>query len=153
AVGESKVTQPETAETPGDFLQPEPENTVSVKPTIAVLPFENLSGNPEQQYFSDGIAEDIITDLSKVSKLFVIARNSSFTYRGKTVRVQEVSQELGVRYVLQGSVRKAGNRVRIAAQLIDGTTDGHLWAERYDRDLTDIFAVQDEITRKIVAAL
>ena len=123
------------------------------KPSIAVLPFDNLSGDPEQQYFSDGIAEDVITDLSKVSGLFVIARNSSFTYRGKAVKVQEVSRELGVRYVLEGSVRKAGNRVRIAAQLIDGTTGGHLWAERYDRDLTDIFAVQDEVTREIVSAL
>ena len=152
-VGESKATRPETTEPPGDFLRPEPGGAVSAKPTIAVLPFENLCGDPEQQYFSDGIAEDIITDLSKVSGLFVIARNSSFTYRGKAVRVQEVSQELGVRYVLEGSVRKAGNRVRIAAQLIDGTTGGHLWAERYDRDLTDIFAVQDEVTREIVAAL
>ena len=123
------------------------------KPSIAVLPFDNLSGDPEQQYFSDGIAEDIITDLSKVSGLFVIARNSSFTYRGKAVGVQEVTRELAVRYVLEGSVRKAGNRMRIAAQLIDGTTGGHLWAERYDRDLTDIFAVQDEVTREIVTAL
>jgi adenylate cyclase len=124
-----------------------------VKPSIAVLPFDNLSGDPEQQYFSDGIAEDIITDLSKVSGLFVIARNSSFTYRGRAVKVQEASRELGVRYVLEGSVRRAGNRVRIAAQLIDGTTGGHLWAERYDRDLTDIFAVQDEVTREIVSVL
>jgi adenylate cyclase len=123
------------------------------KPSIAVLPFENLGGDPEQQYFSDGIAEDIITDLSKVSGLFVIARNSAFTYRGRAVKVQEVSRELGVRYVLEGSIRKAGNKVRIAAQLIDGATGGHLWAERYDRDLTDIFAVQDEVTREIVSAL
>jgi adenylate cyclase len=123
------------------------------KPSIVVLPFDNLSGDPEQQYFSDGIAEDIITDLSKISGLFVIARNSAFTYRGRAVKVPEVSRELGVRYVLEGSVRKAGNRVRIAAQLIDGTTGGHLWAERYDRDLADIFAVQDEVTREIVSAL
>jgi adenylate cyclase len=123
------------------------------KPSIAVLPFDNLSGDPEQQYFSDGIAEDIITDLSKLSGLFVIARNSAFTYRGRAVNVHEVSRALGVRYVLEGSVRKAGNRVRIAAQLIDGTTGGHLWAERYDRNLTDIFAVQDEVTREIVSAL
>ena len=123
------------------------------KPSIAVLPFDNLSGDPEQQYFSDGIAEDIITDLSKVSGLFVIARNSAFTYRGRAVNVQEVSRALGVRYVLEGSVRKAGNRVRIVTQLIDGATAGHLWAERYDRDLTDIFAVQDEVTREIVSAL
>jgi adenylate cyclase len=123
------------------------------KPSIAVLPFDNLSGDVEQQYFSDGIAEDIITDLSKASGLFVIARNSAFIYRGRAVNVQEVSRALGVRYVLEGSVRKAGTRVRIAAQLIDGATGGHLWAERYDRDLTDIFAVQDEVTREIVSAL
>jgi adenylate cyclase len=123
------------------------------KPSIAVLPFDNMSGDPEQQYFSDGITDDIIADLSKVSGLFVIARNSSFTYRGKAVRVQDVSRELGVRYVLEGSVRKAGNKVRIVAQLIDGTTGGHLWSERYDRELTDIFAVQDEVTREIVSTL
>ncbi len=136
------------ASAPGHITLPLPD-----KPSIAVLPFDNLSGDPEQQYFSDGITEDIITDLSKVSGLFVIARNSAFTYRGRAVNVQEVSRALGVRYVLEGSVRKAGNRVRIAAQLVDGTTGGHLWAERYDRDLTDIFAVQDEVTREIVAAL
>ena len=130
-----------------------PSLALPEKPSIAVLPFQNMSGDPEQQYFSDGISEDIITDLSKLSGLFVIARNSSFTYRGKAVKVQDVSRELGVRYVLEGSVRKAGSRVRIVAQLIDGTTGGHLWAERYDRDLTDIFAVQDEVTREIVTAL
>jgi adenylate cyclase len=123
------------------------------RPSIVVLPFANLSGDPEQVYFSDGITEDIITDLSKISGLFVIARNSAFTYKGKAVRVQDVTRQLGVRYVLEGSVRKAGNRVRITAQLIDGSTSGHLWAERYDRDLTDIFAIQDEVTREIVAAL
>jgi adenylate cyclase len=127
--------------------------SLPARPSIAVLPFDNMSGDPEQQYFSDGITEDIIADLSKLSGLFVIARNSSFTYRGKAVRVQEASRELGVRYVLEGSVRKAGNRVRIVAQLIDGQTAGHLWSERYDRDLTDIFAVQDEVTREIVATL
>ncbi len=123
------------------------------KPSIAVLPFNNMSGDPEQEYFADGISEDIITDLSKVSALFVIARNSTFIYKGRAVQVQEVSRELGVRYVVEGSVRKAGNRVRITAQLIDGMSGGHLWADRYDRDLTDIFALQDEITKKIVAAL
>ncbi|HEV8391895.1 MAG TPA: adenylate/guanylate cyclase domain-containing protein [Dongiaceae bacterium] len=121
--------------------------------SIVVLPFDNLSGDLEQQYFSDGIAEDIIADLSKVSGLFVIARNSAFTYRGKAAKVQDIGRELGVRFVLQGSVRKAGNRVRIAVQLIDGTTGGHLWAERYDRDLHDIFSVQDEVTREIVSTL
>ena len=123
------------------------------KPSIAVLPFENMSGDPEQAYFADGISEDIITDLSKVSGLFVIARNSSFTYKGRAVNIPDVARDLGVKYVLEGSVRKGGNRVRITAQLIDGREGGHLWAERYDRDLEDIFAVQDEITRTIVEAL
>lgn len=121
--------------------------------SIAVLPFANMSGDPEQEYFSDGITEDIITDLSKVSALFVIARNSSFTYKGRAVKVPEVCRELGVAHVLEGSVRKAGNRVRVTAQLIDGTTGGHIWAERYDRDLADVFAVQDELTHEIVGAL
>jgi adenylate cyclase len=123
------------------------------KPSIAVLPFANMSGDVEQEYFADGISEDIITALSKLSQLFVIARNSSFTFKGKNVHVREVSKDLGVRYVLEGSVRKSGNRVRITSQLIDATTGGHLWAERFDRDLTDIFAVQDDVTRQIVAAL
>ncbi len=123
------------------------------KPSIAVLPFENMSNDPEQEYFSDGITEDIITDLSKVSGLFVVARNSTFTFKGKPVKVQQVAEELGVRYVLEGSVRKVEDQVRITAQLVDATTGGHLWAERYDRDLNDIFALQDEITKNIVAAL
>lgn len=123
------------------------------KPSIAVLPFANMSNDPEQEYFSDGITEDIITDLSKVSGLFVIARNSTFTYKGKAVNIRDVCRELGVRYALEGSVRKAGNRVRITAQLIDGSSGGHLWAERYDRELTDIFEVQDDVTQQIVAAL
>lgn len=126
---------------------------LSGKPSIAVLPFDNLSGDPDQEYFSDGLTEDLITDLSKVSGLLVIARNSVFTYKGKAVKIQNVGKELGVRYVLEGSVRKAGDRVRITAQLVDATTQGHLWAERYDRDLKDIFALQDEVTRKIVRAL
>jgi adenylate cyclase len=123
------------------------------KPSIAVLPFDNMSGDPEQGYFSDGITEDIITDLSKVSGLFVIARNSSYTYKGKAVKVEDVGRELGVKYVLEGSVRKANDRVRITAPLVDASTGGHLWAERYDRDLKDIFALQDEVTKKIVSAL
>ena len=123
------------------------------KPSIAVLPFMNMSGDPEQEYFSDGMTEDLITDLSKISGLFVIARNSAFTYKGKAVKVEEVGRALSVRYVLEGSVRKVGNRVRITAQLIDAITEGHLWAERYDRDLEDIFALQDEVTQKIVTAL
>jgi adenylate cyclase len=123
------------------------------KPSIAVLPFDNMSGDAEQGYFADGITEDIITDLSKVSGLFVIARNSSFAYKGKSPDVRQVSRELGVRYVLEGSVRRAASRVRINAQMIDGTNGGHVWAERYDRDLSDIFEVQDEVTRTIVGAL
>ncbi|MBA2242487.1 MAG: tetratricopeptide repeat protein [Chthoniobacterales bacterium] len=123
------------------------------KPSIAVLPFNNMSGDPEQEYFSDGITEDIITDLSNVSGLFVVARNTAFTYKGKPVKVQRVAQELGVRFVLEGSVRKAGSRVRVTGQLIHGKDGGHVWAARFDRDLTDIFAIQDEITRAIVEQL
>ena len=123
------------------------------KPSLAVLPFTNLSSDPEQEYFSDGITEDLITDLSRLSGLFVIARHSTFTYKEKAVKVQEVSRELGVRYVLEGSVRKVGERVRITAQLIDAPTGHHLWAERYDRPLKDIFALQDEIVQKIVTTL
>jgi len=123
------------------------------KPSIAVLPFTNMSGDPEQEYFSDGISEDVITDLSKIAGLMVISRNSSFTYKGRPVDTRAVGRDLGVRSVLEGSVRRAGNRVRITAQLIDAATGGHLWAERYDRDLTDLFAVQDDVTRRIVEAL
>ena len=123
------------------------------KPSIAVLPFTNMSGDSKEDYFSDGITEEIITALSKVPYLFVIARNSTFTYKGKPVKVKQVSEELGVRYVLEGSVRKEGGKVRITAQLIDAITGHHLWAERYDRDLKDIFGLQDEITMKIITAL
>jgi TolB-like protein/Flp pilus assembly protein TadD len=123
------------------------------KPSIAVLPFANMSGDPEQEYFSDGITEDIITELSRFPSLFVIARNSSFSYKGKSVDVRQIARELGVRYVLEGSIRRAGNRVRITAQLIDSDTGNHLWAERYDRDLEDIFDLQDEITRNVVGAI
>ncbi|MBI3247407.1 MAG: tetratricopeptide repeat protein [Deltaproteobacteria bacterium] len=123
------------------------------KPSIAVLPFTNMSGDPEQEYFSDGMTEDLITALSKLSGLFVIARHSAFVYKGRAVKVTEVSQELGVRYVLEGSVRKADSQVRINAQLVDATTGHHLWAESYDRELKDIFALQDEIREKIVFAL
>ncbi len=123
------------------------------KPSIVVLPFDNMSGDKEQEYFADGITEDIITDISKVSGMFVIARNSAFTYKGKAVNLTQVGRDLGVKHVLEGSVRKAGNRVRITAQLIDAASGGHLWAERYDRNLDDIFAVQDEVTREIVKAL
>ena len=123
------------------------------KPSLIVLPFVNLSNDPEQEYFSDGITEDIISDLSKISSLFVISRHSAFTYKGKATKVQDLSREMGVRYILEGSIRKAEERVRITVQLIDATTDRHLWAERYDRSLTDIFALQDEIVQKIVTTL
>ena len=123
------------------------------RPAIAVLPFTNMSGEAEQDYFSDGISEDIITALSKLRWFFVIARNSSFIYKGRTVHLRQVADELGVRYVVEGSVRKEGDRVRITAQLNDVATGSHLWAERYDRELADVFAVQDEITEAIVAAI
>ena len=123
------------------------------KPSIAVLPFDNLSGDPNQEYLSDGISENIISALSNISKMFVIARNSTFTYKGKPVKVQKVSRELGVRYVLEGSVQKAGDQLRVTAQLVDATTGNHLWSERYDRELKDIFALQDDITKKIITAL
>jgi adenylate cyclase len=133
-----------------------PENPplpIPDRPSIAVLPFDNLSGDPEQEYFSDGITEDIITALSKTPKMLVIARNSTFTYKGKPVNVQQVGNELGVRYVLEGSVRKVGERVRITAQLVDAKSGHHLWAEKFDRDLKDIFALQDEITKEIIISL
>ncbi|NQV54469.1 MAG: hypothetical protein HQ503_01300, partial [Rhodospirillales bacterium] len=123
------------------------------KPSIAVLPFDNLSDDAAQEYFSDGITEDIITDLSKVSSLIVIARNSSFTYKGKATDVRSVAADLNVSYLLEGSVRKAGEKVRITAQLVDGKSGAHIWADRYDRNMTDIFAVQDEVAQKIIEAL
>lgn len=122
-------------------------------PSIAVLPFDNLSGDPQQGYFADGISEDLTTDLSRLSGLFVVSRNSSFAYRGRSVDVRTVAEELGVRYVLEGSVRRAGERIRINAQLVDGVNGGHIWAERFDGGLADVFALQDEVNRKIVAAL
>src|SRR5215475_3531262 len=123
------------------------------KPSVAVLPFQNLSGDPEQEYFADGMVEDIITGLSRIKWLFVIARNSTFTYKGRPVDVKQVGRALGVRYVLEGSVRKAADRVRITGQLIDAATGAHVWAERYDRRLEDIFALQDEITLSVVGAI
>jgi adenylate cyclase len=133
--------------------EPSAQPPVPDKPSIAVLAFNNMSGDAEQEYFSDGISEDIITDLSRLSELHVIARNSSFAYKKAAVSVPDMAKALGVRYVLEGSVRKAANRVRVTAQLIDSSTGGHVWANRFDRDLTDIFAVQDELTQEIVAAL
>ena len=123
------------------------------RPSIAVLPFANMSGDPEQEYFADGISEDIITELSRFHSLFVIARNSSFTYRGQAIDVRKVAKELDVRYVLEGSVRRAGKTIRVTSQLIDATNGHHVWAERYDRDLVDLFAVQDEITSSIIGSI
>ena len=137
---------PEPAEEPPALPLPD-------KPSIAVLPFTNMSGDPEQEYFSDGLTDTLITDLSKLSELFVIARHSVFTYKGQAINPSQVSRELGVRYVMEGSVQRAKNRVRINAQLIDATTGGHVWAERYDRELQGIFTLQDEITGKILLAL
>jgi TolB-like protein len=134
-------------------LTPGPSVTLPGKPSIAVLPFQNLSGDPQQEYFADGMVEDIITGLSRIKWLLVIARNSSFTYKGQAVDIKRVGRELGVRYVLEGSVRKAGKRVRISSQLIEAETGGHLWAEHYDRQLEDIFAVQDDITLSVVGAM
>src|SRR5262249_47176787 len=123
------------------------------KPSIAVLPFQNLSGDPEQEYFADGMVEDIITALSRFRELFVIARNSTFTYKGKAVDIRQVGRELGVRYVLEGSVRKVGNRVRITGQLIDASSGAHVWADRFDGDLQDIFNLQDQITARVANAI
>ena len=150
APAQAKPAAPSETLAPGtpSALLPVPD-----KPSIAVLAFNNMSGDPEQEYFSDGISEDIITDLSRLSELHVIARNSSFVYKNAAASVPDIAKALGVRYVLEGSVRKAGNRVRVTAQLIDASNGGHIWASRFDRDLTDIFAVQDELTQEIVSAL
>src|SRR5262249_3967019 len=126
---------------------------VTKKPSIAVLPLLNISGDPEQEFFADGLTEDIITELSRFRDLLVISHNSVFVHKGKPVNVQAIARELGVDYVLEGSVRKAGDRVRVTAQLIDAETDRHIWAERYDRNLEDIFAIQDEVTGAIVSTL
>jgi len=132
---------------------PSQEAAQSDKPSIAVLPFDNMSADPEQEFFADGLTEDILTQLSRFGELFVTSRNSTFTYKGKAAKAQDVARDLGVRYVVEGSVRKAGGRVRVTVQLIDGADDRHVWAEKYDRDLEDIFAIQDEITTAIVATL
>lgn len=129
------------------------EQTKVVKPTIAVLPFANMSGDPEQEFFVDGLTEDVLTELSRRHELFVISRNSSFVYKGKAVNLREVAEKLGAQYIVEGSVRKAGNRLRVTVQLIDSDRDTHIWAERYDREMDDIFAIQDEITAAVVATL
>ncbi|MGE0853822.1 MAG: adenylate/guanylate cyclase domain-containing protein [Hyphomicrobiaceae bacterium] len=143
---------------PGPAEPPEPEPALTAlplpdKPSIAVLPFQNMSGDPEQEYFTDGITEDIITELSRFHSLFVVARNSSFSYKGKSPDIRQVGRELGVRYVLEGSIRKASNRIRVTGQLIDTLSGSHIWAERYDRLLEDIFVVQEDVTQAIVAAI
>jgi adenylate cyclase len=135
-----------------EAVRPAPGLAVPDKPSIAVLPFQNMSGDPEQEYFADGMVEDIITGLSRVRALFVIARNSTFAYKGKAVAVTQVARDLGVRYVLEGSIRKSGARVRITAQLVDATDGHHVWAEKFDRELIEIFDLQDEITRSVVAS-
>jgi adenylate cyclase len=142
---------PKTA--PEDAGKAEVATSISKKPSIAVLPLVNMSGDPEQEFFADGLTEDIITELSRFHDLLVISRNSTFVYKGKAVKVQEVAREFGVDYILEGSVRKAGDRIRVTVQLIDAETDRHIWAERYDRELEDIFAIQDEMTCAIVATL
>src|SRR5713101_7157451 len=138
-------------------IEPPVESTQALalpdKPSIAVLPFQNMSGDPEQEYFADGMVEEIITALSRIHWLFVIARNSTFTYKGKAVDVKQVARELGVRYVLEGSVRKSGNRVRISGQLIDAVTGTHIWADRFERDLTDIFALQDQVATSVAGVI
>ena len=144
------VSQPASAAAAADDRSAPP---LPDKPSIAVLPFENMSGDAEQEYFADGVTEDIITALSRVGWLFVIARNSAFAYKGQSADVRQVARDLGVRYVVEGSIRKAGQQVRISAQLIDGTSGSHVWAKRYDRELADIFALQDEITETVVGAI
>jgi adenylate cyclase len=150
-----EAESPGTAQGRGEVNSPLQSPTLPLpdKPSLIVLPFVNMSNDPEQEYFSDGITEDITTDLSRISNLFVISRNSAFTYKGKTAKAQDISREMGVRYILEGSVRKAGGRIRITVQLIDATTDHHLWSERYDRPLQNIFALQDEVVQKIVTTL
>jgi adenylate cyclase len=137
----------EVRHTPGTTL------ALPDKPSIAVLPFTNMSADPEQEFFADGIAEDVTTALSRYPSLFVIARNSSFTYKGRAVTAKQIGRELGVRYVLEGSLRKSGDRIRVTAQLVEAETGNHVWAERYDRDLADIFAMQDEITEAVTIAI
>ncbi|UQD75029.1 winged helix-turn-helix domain-containing tetratricopeptide repeat protein [Bradyrhizobium japonicum] len=151
-VGQVQETREVAASNPGE-VAPESAPALPDRPSIAVLPFENMSDDPEQEYFADGMVEEIITALSRFKWLFVIARNSSFTYKSKAVNVKQVGHELGVRYILEGSVRKAAGKVRIAGQLIDAVTGAHIWADRFERDLTDVFALQDEVTVAVVSAI
>jgi TolB-like protein len=154
-VGQVREAKRPTATEVADTLEepPKPALALPNKPSIAVLPFANLGSDPEQEYFADGMVEDIITGLSRSKLLFVIARNSTFTYKGKAVDIRRVGRELGVRYVLEGSVRRAGKRVRVTAQLIDASTDAHIWADRFDSDLEDIFDLQDRLTSNVIGSI
>src|SRR5207302_6152698 len=147
------VREESAAEVTAAMERPKSELALPDRPSIAVQPFVNMSGDPEQDYFADGMVEDIITGLSRLKWLFVIARNSSFVYKGKSVDVKHVGRDLGVRYILEGSVRRASNRVRVTGQVVEAETGRHVWAERYDRTLDDIFALQDELTTSVVAAI
>jgi TolB-like protein len=148
-----EAQEPETPVAAGTVAQPKPALTLPDRPSIAVLPFTNMSNDPEQEYFADGMVDDITTALSRLRWLFVIARNSSFTYKGRPADVKQVGRELGVRYVLEGSVRKSSNRVRITGQLIDASTGAHIWAERFDGAIDDIFVLQDQVTASVVGAI
>jgi TolB-like protein len=150
-VGQVREAREVAGPNPGDA--PESAPAVPDKPSIAVLPFANMSGDPEQEYFADGMVEEITTALSRFKWLFVIARNSSFTFKGKAVDIKEVGRRLGVRYVLEGAVRKASGKVRITCQLIEAATGSHIWADRFDRDMTDIFALQDDVTLAVLSAI
>src|SRR5499433_2689634 len=141
------------SQAPASPKEPTPALALPEKPSIAVLPFQNMSGDPEQEYFADGMVEDIITALSRFKSLFVIARNSSFTYKGKAIDIKQVGRELGVRYVMEGSVRKAGSRVRITGQLIEATTGAHVWADRFEGKLEDVFELQDDVTSCVIGAI
>jgi adenylate cyclase len=152
-VGSVKEAEPCAEAVPANAAAPPPALLLPDKPSVAVLPFQNICGDPEQEYFVDGLTEDLITELSRFRSLFVIARNSVFVYRGRSVRVQDVARDLGVHYVVEGSVRKAGKRIRVTAQLIDAESGNHIWAQRFDRDVDDVFAVQSEVTESIVALL
>jgi TolB-like protein len=154
-VGEVREEQAQTRAAVADVgsQSPTPHFALPDKPSIAVLPFTNISGDCEQDYFADGMAEEIITALSRCTWLFVIARNSSFTYRSRTVDVRQIGRDLGVRYVIEGSVRRSGSRLRFTGQLVDATTGAHIWADRFDGDLSDVFALQDRFTESVVAAI
>src|SRR5947209_14913954 len=146
----ARIGEPQVAAQTGEQLSRAKPLPLPDRPSVAVLPFQNMSGDPEQEYFADGMVEDIITALSRFKSLFVIARNSMFIYKGKAVEIKRVGEELGVRYVLEGSVRKAGNRLRITGQLIEAATNSHIWGDKFDGATEDVFDLQDQITTKVV---